>query len=129
MCTPLPLPLFFFVQALEASINTILTAIVQGMQAAEVNNDVRFAATLALNNALEFIVEPFENDAERDYIMTVRLEGDVLGCANLWCFGRASLLVGKGIPNCARARARVCVCVFVLLFGWLALYTPLLPCF
>ncbi|KAG5233689.1 importin beta-2 family protein [Salix suchowensis] len=52
-------------------VNKILTAVVQGMNASEGNNDVRLAATRALYNALGFAQANFSNDMERDYIMRV----------------------------------------------------------
>ncbi|KAJ4842329.1 Importin subunit beta-1 [Turnera subulata] len=55
-------------------VNKILTAVVQGMNASEGNNDVRLAATRALYNALGFAQANFNNDMERDYIMRVVCE-------------------------------------------------------
>ncbi|KAM7268122.1 hypothetical protein ACFE04_010288 [Oxalis oulophora] len=55
-------------------VNKILTAVVQGMNATEGNNDVRLAATRALYNALGFAQVNFNNDMERDYIMRVVCE-------------------------------------------------------
>ncbi|KAJ6376136.1 hypothetical protein OIU77_000993 [Salix suchowensis] len=55
-------------------VNKILTAVVQGMNASEGNNDVRLAATRALYNALGFAQANFSNDMERDYIMRVVCE-------------------------------------------------------
>lgn len=55
-------------------VNKILTAVVQGMNASESNNDVRLAATRALYNALGFAQANFSNDMERDYIMRVVCE-------------------------------------------------------
>lgn len=55
-------------------VNKILTAVVQGMNASEMNNDVRLAATRALYNALSFAQANFTNDMERDYIMRVVCE-------------------------------------------------------
>ncbi|KAI5568470.1 hypothetical protein POPTR_012G017500v4 [Populus trichocarpa] len=55
-------------------VNKILTAVVQGMNATEGNNDVRLAATRALYNALGFAQANFSNDMERDYIMRVVCE-------------------------------------------------------
>lgn len=55
-------------------VNKILTAVVQGMNASEMNNDVRLAATRALYNALNFAQANFSNDMERDYIMRVVCE-------------------------------------------------------
>ncbi|KAF5734345.1 importin subunit beta-1-like [Tripterygium wilfordii] len=55
-------------------VNKILTAVVQGMNSSESNNDVRLAATRALYNALGFAQANFSNDMERDYIMRVTCE-------------------------------------------------------
>jgi importin subunit beta-1 len=49
--------------------NQVLTAVVQGMRQDETNEAVRHAATVALNNALEFVKANFDNEAERNYIM------------------------------------------------------------
>lgn len=58
----------------QAQVNKILTAVVQGMNATESNNDVRLAATKALFNALGFAQANFSNDMERDYLMRVVCE-------------------------------------------------------
>ncbi|KAJ9189107.1 hypothetical protein P3X46_000438 [Hevea brasiliensis] len=58
----------------QDQVNKILTAVVQGMNASEANNDVRLAATRALYNALGFAQANFSNDMERDYIMRVVCE-------------------------------------------------------
>ncbi|KAJ7300086.1 hypothetical protein O6H91_19G031700 [Diphasiastrum complanatum] len=58
----------------QEQVNSILTAVVQGMNATETSNDVRLAATRALYNALDFAQTNFENDMERDYIMRVICE-------------------------------------------------------
>ncbi|KAL9312854.1 hypothetical protein ACSQ67_018306 [Phaseolus vulgaris] len=58
----------------QEQVNKILTAVVQGMNASEGNNDVRLAATIALYNALGFAQANFTNDMERDYIMRVVCE-------------------------------------------------------
>ncbi|KAH9724195.1 Importin subunit beta-1 [Citrus sinensis] len=55
-------------------VNKILTAVVQVMNASEMNNDVRLAATRPLYNALSFAQANFSNDMERDYIMRVVCE-------------------------------------------------------
>jgi len=49
--------------------NQILTAVVQGMRQEQRNVSVRIAATQAMLNALEFVKDNFEKQAERDYIM------------------------------------------------------------
>ena len=48
-----------------------MTAIVHGMRRDETSNQVRLAATRALNNSLEFTKANFDKDAERHYIMQV----------------------------------------------------------
>ncbi|GFS32236.1 ARM repeat superfamily protein [Actinidia rufa] len=48
----------------QDQVNKILTAVVQGMNASEGNNDVRLAATRALYNALGFAQANFSNDME-----------------------------------------------------------------
>ncbi|XP_010267533.1 PREDICTED: importin subunit beta-1-like [Nelumbo nucifera] len=58
----------------QDQVNNILTAVVQGMNATEGNNDIRLAATRALYNALGFAQVNFTNDMERDYIMRVVCE-------------------------------------------------------
>ncbi|KAL8160572.1 hypothetical protein V2J09_002109 [Rumex salicifolius] len=58
----------------QDQVNKILTAVVQGMNSTEPNNDVRLAATRALYNALGFAQANFSNDMERDYIMRVVCE-------------------------------------------------------
>ncbi|PIA46762.1 hypothetical protein AQUCO_01500362v1 [Aquilegia coerulea] len=58
----------------QDQVNKILTAVVQGMNSSETNNDVRLAATRALYNALGFAQANFTNDMERDYIMRVVCE-------------------------------------------------------
>jgi importin subunit beta-1 len=55
-------------------VDKILTAVVQGMNSSEKNNDVRLAATRALYNALGFAQANFSNDMEREYIMRVVCE-------------------------------------------------------
>lgn len=49
--------------------NNVLTAVVHGMQRDEPDLDIRFAATHALLNALEFAHANFENQNERNYLM------------------------------------------------------------
>lgn len=58
----------------QDQVNSILTAVVQGMNSTEINNEVRLAATRALYNALNFAQTNFDNDIERDYIMRVVCE-------------------------------------------------------
>ncbi|KAK1269639.1 Transportin-1 [Acorus gramineus] len=58
----------------QDQVNKILTAVVQGMNSSEASNDVRLAATRALDIALGFAQANFSNDMERDYIMRVVCE-------------------------------------------------------
>ena len=58
-------------------VNSILTAVVRGMLKEERDDDVRLAATRALNNALDFAHSNFSNEQERTYIMHVVCEGTV----------------------------------------------------
>lgn len=72
--------------------NAILTAVVQGARKEESNNDVRYAAMVALGDSLEFVRTNFENDGERNYIMQViceatqssdfRIQQAAFGCLN-----------------------------------------------
>jgi importin subunit beta-1 len=55
----------------QDQVNSILTAVVQGMNVTETSNEVRLAATRALYNALDFAQTNFENEMERNYIMQV----------------------------------------------------------
>ena len=55
----------------QEQINSILTAVVQGMRKDEPDSGVRLAATVALLNALEFAQTNFENVDERNYLMQV----------------------------------------------------------
>lgn len=58
----------------QDEVNTVLTAVVQGMNLAEHSPEVRLAATNALYNALDFAQTNFENEMERNYIMKVVCE-------------------------------------------------------
>ena len=58
----------------QDQVNNVLTAVVQGMNKTETNNNIRLAATQALCNALEFAHTNFENEVERNYVMTVVCE-------------------------------------------------------
>lgn len=58
----------------QDQVNSILTAVVQGMNSSEGNSDVRFAATRALSNALNFAQTNFDSEVERNYIMEVVCE-------------------------------------------------------
>lgn len=61
-------------EVLVSQSNLILTAIVHGMRREEPNNYIKFAATTALLNSLEFTKANFERDAERNFIMQVVCE-------------------------------------------------------
>lgn len=54
--------------------NEMLTAIVHGMRKEEPSNFVKFAATTALFNSLEFTKANFEKESERHFIMEVVCE-------------------------------------------------------
>lgn len=58
----------------QDEVNSVLTAVVQGMNLAENSSEVRLAATRALYNALEFAETNFENEMERNYIMKMVCE-------------------------------------------------------
>jgi len=58
----------------QGQVNKILTALIQGMNSTEKNNDVRLAAIRALYNALGFAQANFSNDMECKYIMRVVFE-------------------------------------------------------
>ena len=66
-----------WVFTLETQMNKILTAVVQGMNATEGNNDVRLAAIRALHNALGCAWANFSNDMESGYITRVLIEATV----------------------------------------------------
>lgn len=61
-------------RVLEGKANDVLTAIIHGMRPEETSANVRFAATNALLNSLEFTNTNFENEAERHIIMQVVCE-------------------------------------------------------
>ncbi|KAK9809817.1 hypothetical protein WJX73_009625 [Symbiochloris irregularis] len=61
----------------QEQVNSVLTAIVQGIGKTEADPAVRLAATVALQNALEFAETNFEAQAERDYLMQVVCEGTI----------------------------------------------------
>lgn len=61
-------------EVLVSQSNLILTAIVHGMRREEPNNYIKYAATTALLNSLEFTKANFERDAERNFIMQVVCE-------------------------------------------------------
>ncbi|KAL8120091.1 importin subunit beta-1-like [Apium graveolens] len=58
----------------QDEVNSVLTAVVQGMNGAEQSVNVRLAATRALNNALDFAQTNFQNEMERNFIMKVVCE-------------------------------------------------------
>ncbi|RWR97522.1 importin subunit beta-1 [Cinnamomum micranthum f. kanehirae] len=58
----------------QDQVNTVLTAVVQGMNSSDGDNDVRLAAARALCDALGFAQVNFTNDMEWDYIMRVVCE-------------------------------------------------------
>lgn len=61
-------------RVLETKANDVLTAIIHGMRPEESSANVRFAATNALLNSLEFTNTNFSNEAERNIIMQVVCE-------------------------------------------------------
>ncbi|GFY83804.1 ARM repeat superfamily protein [Actinidia rufa] len=61
----------------QDEVNSVLTAVVQGMNVTEHSPEVRLAATKALYNALDFAQSNFENEMERNYIMKVVCETTV----------------------------------------------------
>lgn len=79
-------------ESLNQHSNAILTAVVQGARKEEPNDDVRYAAMVALGDSLEFVRTNFENDGERNYIMQViceatqsseaRIQATAFGCLN-----------------------------------------------
>jgi importin subunit beta-1 len=58
----------------QAEVNSVLTAVVQGMNVQHQSSEVRLAGTRALFNALEFAQTNFENEMERSYIMKMVCE-------------------------------------------------------
>ncbi|CAN6467332.1 unnamed protein product [Victoria cruziana] len=58
----------------QDQVNSVLTAVVQGMSQNESNSGVRLSATRALYNALDFAQTNFENEMERSYIMKMICE-------------------------------------------------------
>ncbi|MCD9642182.1 Importin subunit beta-1 [Datura stramonium] len=58
----------------QDEVNSVLTAVVQGMNVEEESLEVRLAATRALYNALDFAQTNFDNEMERNYIMKVICE-------------------------------------------------------
>ncbi|GAB2288983.1 hypothetical protein Dimus_023287 [Dionaea muscipula] len=58
----------------QGEVNSVLTAVVQGMSSVQHSADVRLAATRALYNALSFAQTNFENGMERNYLMKVACE-------------------------------------------------------
>ncbi|KAK9168065.1 hypothetical protein Syun_000205 [Stephania yunnanensis] len=58
----------------QDEVNSVLTAVVQGMTLSDHGAEVRLASTRALYNALDFAHSNFENEMERNYIMKVVCE-------------------------------------------------------
>ncbi|KAK3246773.1 hypothetical protein CYMTET_43703 [Cymbomonas tetramitiformis] len=58
----------------QTDVDSLLTAIVQGICKEEPDNNVRLTATEALMNAIEFADENFKKENERNYIMQVVCE-------------------------------------------------------
>ncbi|CAM8952423.1 unnamed protein product [Rhodiola kirilowii] len=58
----------------QDEVNSVLTAVVQGMNLADHSPEVRLAATKALYNALDFAQTNFDNEMERNYIMKMVCE-------------------------------------------------------
>ncbi|KAL4428164.1 hypothetical protein ABPG75_002253 [Micractinium tetrahymenae] len=67
----------------QQEVNSILTAVVQGMRKEVPEVDVRHAATVALQNALTFAHNNFSNDSERNYIMQIICEGTLADNARI----------------------------------------------
>jgi importin subunit beta-1 len=63
--------------------NSVLTSIVQGMNKSEPSEEVKLAATKALHNSLHLVDANFQNQAERDFIMTVICEAMVQVSENI----------------------------------------------
>lgn len=61
-------------EVLAEQSNPILTAIIHGMRSTEPSNHVRYAATMALYNSLEFTKANFDKENERNFIMEVVCE-------------------------------------------------------
>eukprot|EP00878_Enallax_costatus_P011619 GHUV01012128.1.p1 GENE.GHUV01012128.1~~GHUV01012128.1.p1 ORF type:complete len:603 (+),score=213.52 GHUV01012128.1:279-2087(+) len=56
-------------------VNMILTAVVAGMRPDEPSAETRLAATIALQNAIDFAEHNFDNEQERTYIMQMVCQG------------------------------------------------------
>jgi len=59
----------------EAMVNAILTGVVTAMRPDEENMELRFVATKALTNALDYAVGNFQREQERNYIMEMICHG------------------------------------------------------
>eukprot|EP01006_Ploeotia_vitrea_P053413 TRINITY_DN67786_c6_g2_i2.p1 TRINITY_DN67786_c6_g2~~TRINITY_DN67786_c6_g2_i2.p1 ORF type:complete len:864 (-),score=149.23 TRINITY_DN67786_c6_g2_i2:103-2694(-) len=59
---------------LQEHSNGILTAVAQTMRKEEPNLEVRYQATVALSNSLEFIKGNMDNERERNYLMSILCE-------------------------------------------------------
>ncbi|KAG2630115.1 hypothetical protein PVAP13_3KG494000 [Panicum virgatum] len=82
----------------QDQVNKILTAVVQGMNASEVNSDVRLAATRALYNALGFAQVNFSNDMERDYSMKDVPNVAEKACGALYFLAQGYVDAGSASP-------------------------------
>ncbi|EIE27283.1 ARM repeat-containing protein [Coccomyxa subellipsoidea C-169] len=67
----------------QEQVNSILTAVVQGMRKEEPDVGVKHAATVALYNAIVFAQTNFENPEERNYLMQVICEGTIAADAKV----------------------------------------------
>lgn len=85
----------------QGQVNTMLTAIVQGMRKEEPDNEIRLAATNALFNALQFSNENFKNMYERNFIMQVVCEGSLCSDVRVSPASqrRPPSLVWTGLPD------------------------------
>ena len=61
----------------------ILTAVVQGARKEELDTSVRLAAIISLNNSLLFVATHFENENERNFLMTVVCEATQSLCESI----------------------------------------------
>ena len=59
---------------MEQYASIVLKAIVEHMGNSQENVDIRYSATNAFQNSLEFIGANFERDDDRNYIMTGELD-------------------------------------------------------
>ncbi|KAM0683555.1 karyopherin Kap95 [Mitosporidium daphniae] len=61
----------------------ILTAVIQGARKEELDSAVRLAAITSLNNSLLFVATHFENETERNFLMTVVCEATQSLCESI----------------------------------------------